>query len=321
MEAVQAATLEVDVVEGLSRQSKVIPAKWLYDARGIELFRELTERREHYLTSAEARLLGELAPQLPDEIGEIRRLVEFGRGGTRRNTKSLIETVRTIVRYVPVDTSAEFVHSVASEIVRSVARLNVQPIAADFSAKFDLRDESVGGLPTDSLGTLGYLPGAVIGNYASDEAILIMKQLGRALGNGSHLLLSLDTTQHPNVLVPAYNDEGDVAAEFHLNLLDRINRELGANFDLEGFHHIARYDHIHSSVDLHLLSVRDQQVSVAGKQLRLSTGETIQTQSFYKHSPVRFLSMARSAKWNLVRSWQDRGRTGYAMCLFRYGQV
>ena len=305
---------ESDVLDGLDDDQKHIPSIWLYDRRGSEIFEEITEVAEYYPTRTETRLLAGLAPELESEIGGVHSLVEIGSGSSRK-TRLLLAAMGSLVRYVPVDISADFLRDAAAGLARDFPRLAVQPVVADFTQPFAL--PSVDRAAGDSAGNLGFFPGSTIGNFTPDAAVDLMTQLGRTLGPRSRLLIGVDTTQDPALLIPAYDDAAGVTAAFNLNLLDRINRELDGNFDRRDFRHQARHDPQHGRIEMHLVSQRAHEVRVRGRTFAFAPGETIHTENCYKYSPSQFLHMAHAAQWRLERSWQDGGRTGFTVYLLR----
>lgn len=312
---------EADVLEGLDEDQKRIPSIWLYDRRGSELFEEITEVAEYYPTRTETRLLAGLAPELEAEIGGVHSLIEIGSGSSRK-TRLLLNAMRSLARYVPVDISAEFLRDAAAGLSRDFPWLAVQPVVADFTEPFVVPPmpkipEGVSDAPAqlDSSGNLGFFPGSTIGNFTPDAAIDLMTKLGQALGPRSRLLIGVDTTQDPALLIPAYDDAAGVTAEFNLNLLDRINRELDGDFDRRDFHHLARHDPKLGRIEMHLVSRREQEVHVRGRTFWFADGETIHTENCYKYSPHEFLRMAHAANWRCERSWQDGGKTGFTVYL------
>jgi L-histidine N-alpha-methyltransferase len=310
-----------DVLEGLEEDQKRIPCIWLYDRRGSELFEEITGVAEYYPTRTETRLLAGLAPELEAEIGGVHTLVEIGSGSSRK-TRLLLAALRGLKRYVPVDISADFLHEAVAGLAKDFPAVAMQPLVADFTEPFalpawpaDLRDTA----PQDPGGVLGFFPGSTIGNFMPEAAVALLTQLGEALGASARLLIGVDTTQDPALLIPAYDDAAGVTAEFNLNLLDRINRELGGDFDRRNFRHLARHDPQLGRVEMHLVSQRAQEVHVQGRTFAFAAGETIHTENAYKYAPTAFLRMAHAARWRCERSWQDAGRTGFTVYLLRGG--
>ncbi len=305
---------EADVLDGLDEDQKRIPSIWLYDRRGSELFEEITEVAEYYPTRTETRLLAGLAPQLEAEVGGVRSLVEIGSGSSRK-TRLLLAAMHSLRRYVPVDISADFLQDAAAGIARDFPHLAILPVVADFTEPFELPASDAAGAAPDSTGNLGFFPGSTIGNFTPDAAVDLLMRLGLALGARSRLLIGVDTTQDPALLIPAYDDAAGVTAEFNLNLLDRINRELEGDFDRRDFRHLARHDPKLGRIEMHLVSQRAHEVHVRGRLFAFEAGETIHTENCYKYSPSEFLRMAHAARWRCERSWQDGGRTGFTVYL------
>jgi L-histidine N-alpha-methyltransferase len=301
---------EADVLDGLADDPKHIPSIWLYDRLGSEWFEEITEVPEYYPTRTETRLLAGLAPELEGESGAVRSLVEIGSGSSRK-TRLLLAAMPALARYVPVDISADFLHDAVAALARDFPHVQMQPVVADFTQPFALPAAA------DPSGNLGFFPGSTIGNFTPDAAVALLTQLGRTLGPRSRLLIGVDTTQDPALLIPAYDDAAGVTAEFNLNLLDRINRELDGNFDRRDFRHLARHDPRLGRIEMHLVSRRAHEVRVRGRTFAFAEGETIHTENCYKYTPSQFLRMAHAAHWRCERSWQDGGRTGFAVYLLR----
>jgi dimethylhistidine N-methyltransferase len=306
-----------DVLEGLDEAQKRIPSTWLYDRRGSELFEEITGIPEYYPTRTEMRLLAGLAPELEGAIGPVHTLVEIGSGSSRK-TRLLLAALRGLARYVPVDIAAEFLQEAVDGLARDFPAVAMQPVVADFSEAFSLPAGSPGqGDVRESDSVLGFFPGSTIGNFMPADAIDLMARLGHALGRGARLLIGVDTTQDPALLIPAYDDLAGVTAEFDLNLLDRINRELDGDFDRRDFRHLARHDPRLGRMEMHLVCQRPLEVHVLGRPFAFERGETIHTENAYKYTPSQFLGMAHAARWRCERSWRDGGRTGFTVYLLR----
>jgi dimethylhistidine N-methyltransferase len=304
---------EADVLEGLARPQKRISSIWLYDRRGSELFEEITRVPEYYPTRTETRLLAALAPELEAEIGDVHSLVEIGSGSSRK-TRLLLAAMRGLRRYVPVDISADFLREASEGLARDFPHLAVQPVVADFTEPFALPPQARAG---DDAGNLGFFPGSTIGNFTPDAAVALMTLLGDTLGARSRLLIGVDTTQDPARLIPAYDDAAGVTAEFNLNLLDRIDRELGGDFRGRDFRHLARHDPALGRVEMHLVSRRDQVVHVRGRRFAFAAGETIHTENCYKYTAAQFLGMAEAAHWRPERAWRDEAGSGFTVFLLQ----
>jgi L-histidine N-alpha-methyltransferase len=312
---------EDDVLEGLGEPQKRLSSRWLYDHRGSELFEEITQLDEYYPTRTETRLLTELAPQLAAESGLVHSLIELGSGSSRK-TRVLLAALRSLRRYIPVDISDEFLQEAARQLEKDFPGLSVQPVVADFTGPFELPAMPGGNGPdtasSGAAGNLGFFPGSTLGNFTPKASIELLGHLGRVLGSHSRLLVGIDTTQDPALLIPAYDDASGVTAEFNLNLLDRINRELGGDFDRREFRHLVRYDPMRSRMEMHLVSQRAQVVRVSGCEFQFAAGETIHTENCYKYSPSGFVRMANAGGWRCKRSWHADGKTGFAVYLLAH---
>ena len=310
-----------EVLEGLDEDRKRIPSTWLYDHRGSELFEEITRLPEYYPTRTETRLLAGLAGQLEGAMGPVRSLVEIGSGSSRK-TRLLLAALRGLERYVPVDISEAFLRDAVAGLALEFPAVAMQPLVADFSDAFEIpplsgTDRRPDAATVRGQGVLGFFPGSTIGNFMPCEAVELLARLGLALGREARLLIGVDTTQDPRLLYPAYDDAAGVTAEFNLNLLDRINRELDGDFDRRAFHHQARYDASLGRMEMHLVSRRAQRVHVLGRTFSFEEGESIHTENMYKHAPEAFLRLAQAAHWQCERVWRDDGPTGFAVYLLR----
>ncbi len=312
------SAFEDDVLEGLSQPQKSVSSRWLYDHRGSELFEKITQLSEYYPARTETRLLTDLAPQLAADSDLVHSLIELGSGSSRK-TRVLLDALSSLRRYIPVDISAEFLKEAAGRLAREFSGLAVQPVVADFTRTFELPAMPGGdwadAASFNAAGNLGFFPGSTLGNFTPRAAIELLEHLARVLGPRSRLLVGIDTTQDPALLIPAYADGSGVTAEFNLNLLDRINRELCGDFDRSAFRHLVRYDPMRSRIEMHLESQRTQVVKVSGCDFEFAAGETIHTENCYKYSPSDFVRMARAGGWRCERSWHDDGNTGFAIYL------
>lgn len=286
------------VIEGLSNEKKSLPCRYFYDARGSALFEDITRLPEYYPTRTETQILREHAAEIIGAIGDDELLVEFGSGSSLK-TEILLDRIGPSVAYVPVDVSSSALADAKSRLKRRYPALDVRPIEADFSHAI--------ALPRDlaSRRKTGFFPGSTIGNLAPHDAETLLKTFGRSLGEGSRLIIGVDLKKDPHILIDAYNDAAGVTAAFNLNLLRRINRELDANFDEDGFRHRAIYDPVKGRVEMHLVSVRDQCASVCDRVFRFKANESIHTENSYKYSIEQFRDVARAAGWQPARVWSD----------------
>jgi L-histidine Nalpha-methyltransferase len=287
-----------DVIEGLSAEQKTLKPKYFYDVQGSALFEQITELAEYYPTRTELAILRERAGEIVQHIPTWATLVEFGSGSSTK-TRTLLRAATKLAAYVPVDISATFLAQEAKRLKVEFPALAVLPVAADFTQEFDLPK------PTRTRPRAGYFSGSTIGNFERDEAEAFLRHAGRILGPGAAMIVGVDRVKEAGVLHAAYNDAAGVTAAFNLNLLTRINRELGADFDLAGFAHRAVYVEDKERIEMHLVSTRRQAVHLGGTTILFAPGETIHTESSHKYSVDGFRALAHRAGWNPVGHWTD----------------
>ena len=298
-------SFEDDVLNGLSQRRKSIPSNWLYDHHGSELFEAITRLDEYYLTRRELQLLQQCAPQIAEEVGSQATLIELGSGSSRK-TSLLLDALAAPRAYLPIDISGQFLgESVATLRLRHPG-LRILPVAADFTRlevlpELTLLDDE-GGTPRRRI---VFLPGSTIGNFTPDEAVALLRRVARAAGPDALLVIGADSTRDPALLIPAYDDRMGVTAAFNLNLLRRINHELDADFSLDAFRHEARFDARQQRVEMHLVSVYTQRVTVRGRPFMFAMGESIHTENAYKHSLPKFQQLAAQAGWSHRQRWVD----------------
>ena len=289
------------VLAGLARTPRAIPAKFLYDARGSALFDQICELPEYYLTRTETGILRECVAELAVLAGPGCALVEFGSGSSVKS-RLLLEALCDLSAYVPIDISREHLDTTAARLRHDYPGLNVQPVCADYMALTELPAD-VNGAPR-----LGFFPGSTIGNLEPAEATAFLRRARLLLGPTGALVMGVDLKKDPRRLHDAYNDSAGVTAEFTLNLLRRMNRELDANFDLASFAHEAFYNAAEGRIEIYFRSLRPQTVTVAGRSFTFSEGERVHTEYSYKYDDAGIAALARSAGFSIDRTWTDRGR-------------
>jgi dimethylhistidine N-methyltransferase len=289
-----------DVIAGLTARPKRLSPKYFYDQAGAQLFEDITELPEYYLTRCELEVLRERAGEMARFFPAGSALIEFGSGSSKK-VRLLLAAAPTIAAYIPVDISSEMLVQEAEELRRDYPRLAVLPVEADFTQPFSLPAEAAGMAHT------GFFPGSTIGNFEPHEACAFLRHAGRMLGRGAALIIGVDLVKDVSVLNAAYDDAAGVTAKFNLNLLARINRELGANFDLASFSHEAFYNAERHRIEMHLASKKRQKVRVAGRAIEFRAGETIHTENSYKYTLDSFRALARGSGWNPVAVWTDVG--------------
>lgn len=295
-----------DVIAGLSATSKRIPPKYFYDSEGSRLFEEITQTAEYYPTRSEHEILRMQAGAIVQHFPTGAALVEFGSGACIK-VRFLLDAARKLKAYVPVDISGDFLAAEAAALRMDYASLAILPVAADFMKPFSLP------AAVADLAKIGFFPGSTIGNFEPHEAAAFLRHAGTILGARAVMVVGVDLVKDETVLNAAYNDAAGVTARFNLNLLRRINRELGGNFKLGTFEHHAFYNRERKRIEMHLASRIRQKVTVAGAMFDFRAGETIHTENSYKYTPQSFAALARGAGWTLLDSWTDAdGR--FAVC-------
>jgi dimethylhistidine N-methyltransferase len=289
----------IDVLHGLRQPQKEIPCKYFYDERGSGLFDEICELDEYYLTRTELAILRDHAAEMADVVGEDCELIEFGSGSSLK-TRLLLGQLREPRAYLPVDISREHLERSALALADSFPGLRVIPVHGDFTAPLSLPKT---GEPRAR--RVVYFPGSTIGNFSPDAARVLLRQIVRLVGHGGGLLIGFDLDKDESIVEPAYNDRRGVSAAFNLNLLTRINRELGADFDLDEFEHRAVYSREKECVEMHLVSRRTQVVRVSGTAFSFGEGETIHTECSYKYTVEHFGRLTSHAGFTTTRQWMD----------------
>jgi len=289
-----------DVIAGLTARPKTLPPKYFYDEAGAQLFEAITATPEYYPTRCEMEILRDRASEIAQFTPQGSALVEFGSGSSRK-ARLVLAATPGIAAYVPVDISSKMLADEAQTLRRDWPHLRVIPVEADFSDPFTLPPD-VAALPR-----VGFFPGSTIGNFEPHEACAFMRHAGRMLGREAVLIIGVDLIKDADILNAAYDDAAGITAKFNLNLLTRINRELGANFDPAAFSHHAFYNAERHRIEMHLASKKRQKVKVAGRVIDFRLGETIHTENSYKYSVESFLALARGSGWSPLATWTDTG--------------
>lgn len=295
-----------DVLAGLSKPRKSIPSTWLYDHRGSQLFDAITELPEYYATRTEIALLRNCANEIAEEAGSDATMIEIGSGSSRK-TPLLLGAMHRPYAYVPVDISGAFLMHSAALLRGRFPDVRILPVVGDFKRPVQL-PHALRFAPTRGR-RLVFFPGSTIGNLTPDEAVSCLLRLRDLCGPNGLIVLGVDQNQNEETLLPAYNDAAGVTAAFNLNLLERINRELGGTFDVGAFRHESRYDRDARRIEMHLISVREQSAEVLRRPFAFAQGETIHTENSYKYDRQAVESMAARAQLHRRAGWADeRGR-------------
>ncbi len=287
------------MLAGLSAAIPAIPARWLYDQRGSELFDEITRLPSYYPTGTETALLKKVMPELARRIPAGLAVVEFGAGSATK-TPLLLEAIEPAA-YVPVDISGDYLEGSAAELRKRFPDLPVYPVAADFARPFSLPGE-IRDRPK-----LGFFPGSTIGNFVPRSATDLLRHFRQLLGTGALLLIGMDRVKPVERLLAAYDDPEGITAEFNLNLLERINRELDGDIPVGAFRHEARWNDILSRVEMHLVPTRDVDFTAAGRPFSLKAGESIHTENSHKYGRRGARLLLLAGGWTPISEWEDSG--------------
>jgi dimethylhistidine N-methyltransferase len=287
-----------DVLAGLQAEQKHVPPKYFYDETGSQLFQRITTLPEYYVTRVETGILERYANEIAKLIPANAAVVEFGAGSSAK-TRILLRAAPHVSAYVPVDISADYLAAETAQLQADMPDLRVLPVAADFTKAFAL-PEALGNGPR-----VGFFPGSTIGNFEPHEANALLRNAATLLGPGALFIVGVDLVKDADVLTAAYNDSAGVTAAFNLNLLTRINRELGGSFDLAAFRHRAWYNAEQRRVEMHLVSLAKQKVRACNKSFEFWRGETIHTENSYKYTVDSFRSRALGAGWAHAATFVD----------------
>jgi dimethylhistidine N-methyltransferase len=286
-----------DVLAGLSAPIPAVPARWLYDRRGSELFDEITRLPSYYPTRTETALLTQVMPEIAAHVPRGSAVVELGAGSATKSPL-LLEAIDPAA-YVPVDISGDYLRQSAAQIASRFPDIAVEPVIADFARPFEL-PESIAGLPR-----LGFFPGSTIGHFVPRSATDLLRSFRDLLGIGALLLIGMDRVKPVERLVAAYDDPEGITAAFNLNLLERINRELDGTIPIDGFRHEARWNDILSRIEMHLVATRNVKFTIAGRDFAFERGSSIHTENshIYGQRGARVLLLAGG--WTPVAEWTD----------------
>ena len=302
-------TMLSDVLDGLGTQPKSLPCKYLYDARGSQLFDKICDLEEYYLTRTESSIMVDNAKDIASSLGEQILLVEFGSGSSIK-TRVLLENLVSPVAYLPVDISEEHLLSTADQLEKDYPDLTVHPVVGDFTQEIEIPDIY------DLEKTFVYFPGSTIGNFEHTEASELLAKIRHLCGPEGGLLVGFDLKKETQVLEVAYNDPQGVTASFSLNILRRLNRELDANFDLAAYKHLSYFNENEGRIEIFIESLADQTVRICNEEIVLAEGERIHTEYSHKYSIDGFADLAEDAGLKLDHVWTD-SRDYFAVMLLR----
>ena len=290
-----------EVHNGLSGKVKKLNPKWLYDFNGSKLFEEITKLQEYYVTRTEIGILEKNKSEIANLIGEKATVIEPGAGESKKISiflKSLIEPKC----YVPSDISKKYIKKIGKKLKKKLPKIKVNPVVDDFTSKKRINNKI---LKNENI--VVFFPGSTIGNFEKKEAIHFLKNI-KLKYKPKKIIIGVDLIKKKSVLLKAYNDKKGITARFNKNLLKRINKELKANFDIKSFKHSAIYNKSKSRIEMHLISLKNQNVKVQNKNFYFKKGETIHTESSHKYSPKSFNQLAKKSGWKVKKIWTDLNR-------------
>lgn len=286
-----------DVLNGLRGPRRAIPARWLYDERGSELFDDITRLPEYYPTRTETALLQSCRADLARHVGTQTAVIEFGAGSATK-TPLLLDAIDPAA-YVPIDISGDYLRSSADILQQQFPALKVVPIEADFTQAVEIPDQVA------QFDRLGFFPGSTIGNFVPRSSVDLLRHMRDILREGAKLLVGFDRIKSTDILIPAYDDAAGVTAAFNLNLLHRINRELDGNIPVDAFVHDVRWNDMQSRVEMHLQCTRDVRFEIAGEIFAMPAGDSIHTENSHKYDLRGLRLLLRAGGWTPIVDYSD----------------
>ncbi|HEX3953529.1 MAG TPA: L-histidine N(alpha)-methyltransferase [Stellaceae bacterium] len=288
------------VLGGLAQTPRALPCKFFYDARGSELFERICDVPEYYLTRTEIAILEEYADEIAAQIGPHARLIELGSGASRK-VRILLQALKDPAAYVPVDISRDHLREAASQLAADFPDLPVVAVCADYTRWFRLPPT-----PGPAGKLVGFFPGSTIGNFEPEGVVRFLRNCAEMLGPGGEILIGADLRKETEILDAAYNDRAGANAAFNLNLLERINRELDGDLDVDRFEHVAFFNEKERRMELYIKSLADQTATIAGRSFHFAKDEMIHTENSYKYPIDEFRALAARAGFRALHTWTDR---------------
>ncbi|MBN8207687.1 L-histidine N(alpha)-methyltransferase [Bacillus sp. NTK071] len=288
-----------EAIEGLTASKKSLQPKFLYDKYGSELFEQITQLKEYYPTRTELSIIEHSLDEILRHIGSGSTVIEFGSGASRK-IRLLLES-GMIHEYVPIDISKSFLIESSEQLSFDYPDIQVTGIVADYTDQLNLPNEFIDSTKKKTV----FFPGSTIGNFEKKEAQNFLLTISNLLSSGDGLLIGVDVKKPPRILHNAYNDNEGITAKFNLNMLTHLNRELGANFNLNQFEHYAYYNAVMGRIEMHLVSMEDQIVTIGNVTIPFKNHETIHTENSYKYSISEFHNLASASGFILEKTWTD----------------
>lgn len=288
-----------DVINGLNSAPKALQCKYFYDEKGSALFDQICELDEYYLTRTERLIMLDHADEMAAQLGEQIMLVEFGSGSSMK-TRVLLDALKNPVAYVPLDISEEHLFKTAAQLEQKYPDIEILPLVADFTEPFSLPESK-----RQASHAAVFFPGSTIGNFVPEAAAIMMKTIADILGTDGGMLIGIDLQKDRSIIEPAYNDAKGITNQFNLNVLYRVNNELGADFDVDAFKHKAVYNEDKGRVEIYVVSQRDQTVTIGEHQFDFEAGEHVLTEYSHKYTIDGFVKLAAGAGFSLHKQWTD----------------
>lgn len=296
--SVDASLMQKEVLEGLSKPQRQLPSKYFYDEKGSDLFEQITQLDEYYLTDCEKEILQANINEIAERIGSDVMLIELGSGSSYK-TRFLLEELSALSTYIPVDISEEFLLKTVNQLRMEYPKISIIPVFADYTSHFELPVAE-----GSSQKQVIFFPGSTIGNFDPDEVQTFLNNIAGITADNSEMLVGVDLKKDPKVLEAAYNDKQGITAQFNKNILVHINRVLDADFDIEKFSHKAFYNEHAGRIEMHLILSQKQTVTVGDQRIAFEKGESIHTENSYKYSLEEFEEVV--ADWYSVEKvWTD----------------
>lgn len=291
------ADFKTEVMQGLQLKQKTIPPKFFYDEKGSELFEQITETDEYYPTKTELGIIETACKEIAEVVGEHGLLIELGSGSSKK-IRRLLNCLKPDI-YMPIDISGDHLKKQSQALAADFPEIEIHAVCADYTQHLELPPIGEG------LRRAAFYPGSSIGNFDPQHAAQILTEVATMLGKEGVLLVGVDLQKDHETLNAAYNDAAGITAAFNQNLLTRINDEIGADFNLGSFEHLARYNPDRERMEMHLRSDREHRVQVDGMEIKFMEGETIHTENSYKYTLEGFASLAKSSGFNVDHVWLD----------------
>ncbi|RFC37814.1 MAG: dimethylhistidine N-methyltransferase [Candidatus Nitrotoga sp. SPKER] len=302
VDIVETESFRLDVCVGLRQQERSIPPKYFYDAQGSALFEQICEIAEYYLTRTETAILDQCSDEMMSLIGQSCALVEFGCGSAVK-TPLLMRHMDSSAACVLIDICKPQLEQTEARLVAQFPKIEILAVCADYTQL-----EALPLLVSTDLRPVIFFPGSTIGNYTPEEAQHLLRKAAKLIGPNGLMLIGVDCKKDPLILNAAYNDKTGLTEAFNLNLLARIERELGAEMQPDGFSHYAFYNPVQGRMEMHLVSRFDQVIRISGEKFWIAAGESIHTENSYKYRPDQFQDLAKKAGWHSEKFWTDANK-------------